>query len=162
MNITEMKIQPVIKTETLKIAKAEAIGVLLMFVVFFVLHLIIPETVPFGAGVITSGIIGGGVAVLNFFLMGLSIQKMTETEDADLGKKLFKSYYRYRMLIQIIWGVIALAVPFFHGVAGLVPLIIPTFAIRMDGIRQALPLNKKNTETSDIQEPEPGKEPTDK
>ena len=138
-----MKLQPAVKQETIKVAKAEAAGVLLMFAVFFVLHLILGDRVAFDYKVIISGIIGGAVAVLNFLMMGISVQKMTEAGDQETGKRIFKASYRNRMLIQIVWGILALAVPCFHGIAGLVPLLIPTFAIRMSGIRQALPIKKK-------------------
>lgn len=136
-----MKLQPAVKTETLKVAKAEAIGVLLIFAVLFIAHFFFPDRLPFEpvfiAGVIVSGILGGAVAVLNFLLMGIAVQKVTEAADTETGKKIFKASYRQRMLIQIIWAIIALAVPFFHGLAGILPLLIPTFAIRMNGIRQA-------------------------
>ena len=103
-----MKLQPAVKTETIKVAKAEAVGVLLMFAVFFVLHLLFPNAVPFDYRVILAGIIGGCVAVANFLLMGISIQKMTDAGDVDTGKAVFKSGYRKRMLLQILWGIAAL------------------------------------------------------
>ena len=136
-----MKIQPAVKTETIKVAKAEAIGVLLMFIVLFIAHFFLPERLPidplFIAGVVVSGVLGGVVAVLNFLLMGIAVQKVTEAEDTEPGKKILKASYRQRMLIQIIWAVIALAVPFFHGLAGILPLLMPTFTIRMGGIIKA-------------------------
>lgn len=147
MNICEMKLQPAVKTETIKVAKAEAIGVLIMFAVFFVLHLIFPDKVPFDYKVIIAGIIGGCVAVANFLLMGISIQKMADADDIDTGKAIFKSGYRKRMLLQIIWGIAALVAPCFNGIAGIIPLLIPTFAIRMTGIKQAIfPAKNINTE----------------
>ncbi len=144
----DMRLQPAVKKETLNIIKAEIIGVLIMFAVFFVLNLIVPDTVPFNVGVIISGLLGGVVAVLNFLIMGISIQKMTEVEDIELGKKLFKTYYRYRILLQIVWGIIALVVPFLHGLAGLLPLLIPTFAIRAGGIKQSLSSLRKQPDVS--------------
>lgn len=136
-----MKLQPAVKTETIKVAKSEVLGVLLMFVAFFIAHFFLPERIPpepvFIAGVVVSGIMGGAVAVLNFLLMGIAVQKVTEADDTETGKKIFKASYRQRMLIQIIWAIIALAVPFFHGLAGVLPLLIPTFAIRMSGIINA-------------------------
>ena len=155
-----MKLQPAVKTETIKVAKAEAVGVLLMFAVFFVLHLLFPNAVPFDYRVILAGIIGGCVAVANFLLMGISIQKMTDAGDVDTGKAVFKSGYRKRMLLQILWGIAALVAPCFNGIAGIVPLLIPTFAIRMTGIKQALfPGKNINTaESSDADEAGKGDE----
>ena len=143
-----MKLQPAVKKETLNIIKAEIIGVLIMFAVFFVLNLIVPDRVPFNLGVVVSGLLGGAVAVLNFLIMGISIQKMTEVGDIELGKKLFKTYYRLRILLQVVWGIIALVVPFLHGLAGLIPLLIPTFAIRASGIKQSLSSLRKQPDVS--------------
>lgn len=69
------KIQPAIKKETKRIAVFTAAGVVIMWVVFAVLHQVSPETVPFDYRIFLSGVLGGGVAVLNFFLMGLTVQK---------------------------------------------------------------------------------------
>ena len=154
-----MKLQPAVKTETLKVAKAEAAGVLLMFAVLFIAHFFLPDKLPlepvFIAGVVISGIIGGAVAVLNFLMMGIAVQKVTTAGDTETGKKIFKVSYRNRMLIQIVWAIIALAVPFFHGLSGIVPLLIPTFVIRISGIRQALPIHKNTAEVvSDADETE--------
>ena len=152
-----MKLQPAVKTETIKVAKAEAVGVLLMFAVFFVLHLLFPNAVPFDYKVILAGIIGGCVAVANFLLMGISIQKMTDAGDVDTGKAIFKSGYRKRMLLQILWGIAALVAPCFNGIAGIIPLLIPTFAIRMTGIKQALFPGKNITTAESSNADEAGK-----
>lgn len=136
--MAKIEIQPAVKEETKKVAKYEIIGVILMFIVFLVLHLIWPDSVPFDYRVILAGIIGGAVAVLNFLLLGLSVQKLTSVADEDTGKNLFKAGYRKRMLMQILWGILALVLPCFNGIAGLLPLIFPTFAIRMGGIKAAI------------------------
>ena len=39
-------------------------------------HLAVPEQIPFDYTVLLAGFIGGMVAVLNFFLMGLTVQKI--------------------------------------------------------------------------------------
>jgi len=134
----KIDIQPAVKTETIKVAKGVAIGVAMMFVVFFILHIIIPSSVPFDYKVILGGVLGGGVAVLNFLLLGITVQKATSSDDEDSAKQVFKRSYRLRMLIQILWGIIALVVPFINGAAGLIPLLMPTFIIRMGGIKEAV------------------------
>ena len=42
-----MKIQPAVKTETGRIAIGTGVGVLIMFAVFFILHMVIPEDATF-------------------------------------------------------------------------------------------------------------------
>ncbi len=110
------------------------VGVILMLLVFFVLHLFFPDSVPFNYTVILAGICAGTVAILNFFLMGLAVQKIAATADQDEAKKLMqKSYYR-RFGLQVLWIIAAIAAPCFNIVAGLIPLMFPGFGIRMRGV----------------------------
>ena len=80
----QMHIQEAVKKETVRIAAGTAVGVLVMFAVFFGLHIFMPESVPFDYKVILGGLGGGFVAVLNFFLMSLMVQKVTSIK--ALGK----------------------------------------------------------------------------
>ena len=127
-------IQPAVQKETKKIAISTQIGVLLMWIVFFVLHMIIPAKVPFDYTVILGGIGGGFIAVLNFFLMGLTIQNVASTTDEELARKKMKASYSQRMMMQMIWGIIAVAAPCFNYVAGLLPLLFPSIGIKITGI----------------------------
>ncbi len=105
-----------------------------MWVVFFVLHMIIPEKVPFDYTVILGGIGGGLIAVLNFFLMGLTVQSVASTTDEELARKKMKASYSQRMMMQMIWGIVAVATPCFNYVAGLLPLLFPSLGIKITGI----------------------------
>ena len=67
--------QPAVKQETKNVAVYTVVGVVLMWLVFLVLHLAMPEKVPFNYTVILGGLGGGAVAVLNFLWMGLIVQK---------------------------------------------------------------------------------------
>ena len=67
MSNERVKIQPAVKKETEKVAAGTAIGVILMWVVFGILHVAMPEKVPFDYTVILGGLCGGIVAVLNFY-----------------------------------------------------------------------------------------------
>lgn len=127
-------IQPAVQKETKKIAISTLLGVLLMWVVFFVLHMIIPEKVPFDYTVILGGIGGGLIAVLNFFLMGLTVQSVASTTDEELARKKMKASYSQRMMMQMIWGIVAVAAPCFNYVAGLLPLLFPSLGIKITGI----------------------------
>ncbi len=127
-------IQPAVKKETKKVALSTLIGVLLMWIVFFVLHMIIPEKVPFDYTVILGGIGGGLIAVLNFFLMGLTVQNVASATDEELARKKMKVSYSQRMMMQMIWGIAAIVAPCFHFVAGLLPLLFPGIGIKITGI----------------------------
>ena len=74
-----MKIAPAVKKETGHIALGTALGVAIMLVVFAVLG-------RFDAGVAVSGILGGALAVANFFLLGLTVQKIANGEPEDRAR----------------------------------------------------------------------------
>ena len=57
------------KKETKKVAIGTFICVALMWAVFGIGHAVMPQKIPFDYTVILAGLIGGIVAVLNFFLM---------------------------------------------------------------------------------------------
>ena len=132
-----MKIQPAVKTETGRIAIATAIGVIIMYVVFFVLHMLVPNWAPFDIKVILGGIGGFIVAVGNFFWMALTVQKVASMDDEKAARSTMGVSYRYRTLIQLLWVILAIVVPVFNLVAGIVPLFIPSLFIKLRGIISA-------------------------
>lgn len=125
-----MQIQPAVKKETTRIAAGTAAGTAVMFLVFFGLHLILPDSVPFDYKVILGGAGGGLVAVANFFLMGITVQKVTSVTDDKLAFDYMKASYRNRITLQLLWIVAALVLPCFNGAAGVVPLFIPSLYIK--------------------------------
>lgn len=127
-------IQPAVKKETKRIALATGAGVILMILVFFALHMGMPEKVPFDYTVILGGIGGGLIAVLNFFLMGLTVQKIASGLSEEDARMRMKASYSQRMLLQAVWIVAAIAAPCFHFVAGIVPLLFPGTFIKILGI----------------------------
>ena len=83
MNNRKERIQPAVRKETGHVMVYTAAGVAVMWCVFLALHLVMPEKVPFDYTVILGGLFGGAVAVLNFFLMGMAVQKAAAEYDAD-------------------------------------------------------------------------------
>ena len=73
-------VQPAVRKETKKVAIGTFVCVVLMWAVFGIGHLAVPEQIPFDYTVLLAGFIGGMVAVLNFFLMGLTVQKIVSME----------------------------------------------------------------------------------
>ena len=96
--------------------------------------MIIPEKVPFDYTVFLAGIGGGIIAVLNFFLMGLTVQKVASTQDEGMARNRMKSSYSQRMLLQMLWVIAAIAAPCFWAVAGVLPLLFPSIGIKIMGI----------------------------
>lgn len=117
-----MKIAPAVKKETAHIALGTAAGVAVMLAVFALLG-------RFSAGVAVSGILGGAFAVGNFFLLGLTVQKVADGQPEDRARKWMQFSYNMRMLLLVIWLIVAIAVPFFHWVAALLPLLMPRLTI---------------------------------
>lgn len=124
-------IQPAVKKETKKIAAYTAAGTVLMWILFGILHAVTPESVPFDYTVILGGAAGSAVAVLNFFLMGLTVQKVASTENEDSARMQMKSSYSQRLMLQILWIVAAIAAPCFQFAAGIAPLLFPSLGIKL-------------------------------
>ena len=125
------QIQPAVKKETARVTGITLTGCVIMFAAFFVLHKISPASVPFDMKVIISGLLGSGVAVANFFFMGLTIQKIVSGEDEEQARKDMKASYRFRTVTQLLWVVLAVALPFLNGAAGLFPLFFPSAGIKV-------------------------------
>lgn len=127
-------IQPAVKKETKNIILYTAIGTVLMWIVFAVLHFFIAENVPFDYTVILGGLGASLVAVLNFFLMCMTVQTVAATADDKEARNTMKTSYTKRMGLQILWMVVAIAAPCFFWVAGLIPLLFPSLGIKIKGI----------------------------
>ena len=89
-------VQPAVKKETKRVVKITAVGLILMWILCAVLHFTMPDKVPLDYTVFLGGIGGGAVAVLNFFLMGLAVQKAASASDegteSGTGQDLCEKY----------------------------------------------------------------------
>lgn len=127
-------VQPTVKKETKRIIKITIVGLILMWILFAVLHFAMPDKVPLDYTVFLGGIGGGAVAVLNFFLMGLAVQKAASASDEGTARMKLKASYSQRFLMQILWVILAIVAPCFHFVAGIAPLLFPGTGIKLMGI----------------------------
>ena len=127
-------VQPAVKKETKRVVKITAVGLILMWILFAVLHFTMPDKVPLDYTVFLGGIGGGAVAVLNFFLMGLAVQKAASASDEGTARMKLKASYSQRFLRQILWVILAIVAPCFHFVAGIAPLLFPGTGIKIMGI----------------------------
>ena len=124
-------IAPAVKQETKKVAIATGIMTILMWIGFAIGHQINPETIPLNYKVFLGGICGSVVAVLNFFLMGLTVQQVANTEDEGLARSRMRASYSQRFLLQIVWIILAIVLPVFQFVAGIAPLLFPSISIKL-------------------------------
>ncbi len=125
-----MKLQEAVKKETGFIAIGCVISTVVVILLFRLLNGFFPKIVPFGAKIIISGAVGCFIAVLNFFWMALTVQKITSIEDEAKARGVMALSYRNRMLLQLVWVVLAFALPVFNGAAGLIPLFVPSVLIK--------------------------------
>ena len=137
-----IQVQDAVKKETARIGAGTAGVSVVMILVFWGLHLVIPDSIPFDYKVILGAVIGSAVAVGNFFFMGLTVQKIADMQDQDLADRRMKTSYHYRTMIQFLWIILAVTVPFINGVAGIIPLFVPGAVIKARGILGTIKTNK--------------------
>lgn len=133
-----MTLQPAVRKETTRILIGTGVLTVIMVAVFWLLHRLTPESVPSDAAVVVSGMIGWLIATANFFLMAVAVQKVAGTEDEGRARQLFTMSFRYRMMLQLVWAIVALAVPAFNGAAGIIPLFFPSLIIKAMGMMTGL------------------------
>ncbi|MBO6148034.1 MAG: ATP synthase subunit I [Lachnospiraceae bacterium] len=133
-----MGIQDAVKKETAFVAVGCGIGTLFIISCFFLLHRFFPERVPFDFKVVLAAIVGSLVAIGNFFWMGLTVQKVSGIEDEARARNTMLLSYRYRLMAQMLWVVLALVLPVFNGLSGVLPLFLPSMLIKIRGILSAM------------------------
>ena len=72
---------------------------------------------------------GGGFAVLNFFLLGLTVQKMAGDPNEKKGKLVLQLSYSLRMLATLAVVVLGVKLACFSWVATVIPLLFPRLTI---------------------------------
>ena len=68
------------------------------------------------------------------FPYGTDRSENSSMEDDKQAAAKMKASYSQRMMLQLIWGVLAIAVPCFQFVAGILPLLFPNIVIKTVGI----------------------------
>ena len=127
-------VQPAVKKETKRVVMITGAGLILMWILFAILHFTMPDKVPFDYTVILGGIGGGVIAVLNFFLMGLAVQKAASATDEGKARMKLKASYSQRFMMMILWVIVAIVAPCFQFVAGIAPLLFPGTGLKFVGI----------------------------
>lgn len=121
-----MKVDKVVKKETLNIA----VGILICSMIIQIIFLIIGK---YSLGILLGSIYGGSVVLLNFFLMGLTVQKVTKIEDQNEAKKRMQFSYTGRQLILFLligFGMyVSVTYEIFHWFPVLIALIYPRIII---------------------------------
>ena len=117
-----MKIQDATKRETMHIG----LGTLVLSAVMNLVFLLIGK---WDLTVLWGTLLGGGFAVLNFFLLGLTVQKMASQQSDKKGKLVLQLSYSLRMLATLLVVVLAIKLDCFSWVAAVIPLLFPRLTI---------------------------------
>ena len=120
------KVDPTVRKETGFIAGFVLVGSLAMEAVYLLLG---AWTLP----VLLGNLLGAALAVGNFLLMGLTIQKALGKSEED-AKKLMKLSQQLRMLMLLVGCVLGSALACFDLVAPLIPLLFPRIAVMIRGL----------------------------
>lgn len=137
-----MKPDSAVRRETARVAA----GVFALVAAMLLIYAIIGK---FSPPVLLGGVYTGLLTVANFFIMGLTVQGITdraaekarnEQEIADLTiemKNRMKLSYNMRMIALVALLVLGIAVFKFDPLATILPVLFPTIAVRILQIAQA-------------------------
>ena len=111
------KIDPTVRRMTVYIAACVLVLSAMMQVVYLVIR-------AWNATVLWGNLLGAFAAVLNFFLMGLTIQKSLSFSEED-AKKFIRVSQSLRMLMILVFCAIGAALPCFDLLAVVLPQFYP-------------------------------------
>ena len=119
-------IDPTIKHMTSYIALATLIMSALMEAVFLIIG-------RWDLHVLFGNLLGAGVGILNFFLMGLGLQKALDKDEQDAKATVtFSHTMRFFLLALVL--ILAAVLDWFNLLAAVISLIMPTAAVYMSAM----------------------------
>ena len=149
-----MKLQSASKKEIKRIALGTLVWDLILIAALFLLSL---EGIGTFDYKVFTGVAGGSViAILNFTVMCLTIQKAVDIEEKKQMKAFIQGSYNGRLLLQAGWIVAAFLIPHVQVVAAAVPLLFPNltiFYLQSKG-KLVQPSERKNPPAEEQDEPE--------
>lgn len=149
-----MKLQSASKKEIKRIALGTGACDLILLAAFFVLSL--EGLTPFDYTVFLGTLGGSLVAVLNFTVMCMTIQKAVEIEEKKQMKAFIQGSYNGRLLLQAGWIVVAFLVSHINVIAAAIPLLFPNvtiFYLQSKG-KLVTPSERKNPPAEEEEESE--------
>lgn len=78
--------------------------------------------------VLLGNLLGGGTGVLNFFLLGLTVQRAVQKEEKE-AKQAMKASNAIRTLVLFVVAMLGALLPCFHIFATLIPLFFARIAV---------------------------------
>ena len=83
----------------------------------------------YDSSVFIGGLWGGAVAILNFVLMGIAVQKVANETDQMSAKRRMQASYQFRMMLIIFTTVLAVIIPGVNWMMVAVSLFFPRLTI---------------------------------
>lgn len=120
------QIDPTIKRDTKYIALVVVILTALMESFFLIIG-------KWDVTVLLGGLLGAGTAILNFFMMGMSVQKAVAKEKKEASGVMKASHSLRMVMLVAICAIAALLPGVFNLVATMVPLLFPSVGARLHG-----------------------------
>jgi len=154
-----MKLQSASRKEVKRIACGTAVGGVLLVAAMLALSVLGIGT--FDYRVFTGAAGGCIVAILNFALMCMTIQRAVNIGEQKEMKALIQGSYNGRLLLQAGWIVSAYLMPWVNVFAAAIPLLFPTLIIFYLQARGKLvtPSERKNPPPEEMDEMEDRKGP---
>jgi len=147
-----MKLQSASQREVRRIACGTAVGGAALVALMFVLSKM--GVCSFDYRVITGAIGGCIIAVINFALMCLTIQRAVNIGEQKAMKSFIQGSYNGRLLLQAGWIVAAYLMPWVNVFAAAIPLLFPNLMIFYLQARGKLvtPSERKNPPPDEMEE----------
>lgn len=117
-----MKLDPVVKRETAYIAASSFVCAAVIQLVFFLLG-------EWDLSVALGGVVGWILAVGNFFLMSLDVQRAVECGDENQAKLKMRASYTWRMMAMLAGMVVSFIVDAIHWVPVVASVFYPRIVI---------------------------------
>lgn len=115
------KLDPVVRKETLHILCGTAIGTVALQLIYVLLG-------QWNVTVLAGGLLGGCWAVLNFLLMGITVQHSVGGTQAEAHSRI-KTSYSLRTLAMLAIIIAAFVLPWFHWVPVVAAMFYPRLTI---------------------------------
>jgi hypothetical protein len=133
------KIDRIVLRETKYIALWTVIFSVIMQAVFLIIG-------KWDVTVLLGNLLGGVAVILNFFLMGITVQKAVSKEEKE-AKSLMRTSQTARLFMMFLFVVIGVTAPIFNTWSSIIPLVFPRIAMALKPIADKRSLNEGGDKT---------------
>ena len=133
------KIDKIVLRETKYIALWTVIFSVIMQAMFLIIG-------KWDVTVLLGNLLGGVAVILNFFLMGITVQKAVSKEEKE-AKSLMRTSQTARLFMMFLFVVIGVTAPIFNTWSSIIPLVFPRIAMALKPIADKRSLNEGGDKT---------------